>query len=314
MKNSNLLCRGIIVFVLIFFFACEDVSSYQKPPLTIDPSPEIIGQATPIPEQTPEQTAIPVLTEEPTPTTEPDPEQSPEPALLPEPTEEPGLEPSQIPDPTSEPTEEPTAAPEETPAGAIPTLFPGGVIITEIMYNPKSLDSGWEWIEVYNRTPDEIDVSGWVVDDGNKTPHLSANIVSGSIPAYGTGILFNSDVITSFEFEAAWSGSINLIPVTGWAGMGLNNTGDKIGLWENFSLYNGDHELYIHAVCTIEYADGSPWPVGDGAGSIYLTDISVDFTDGAQWALSIAGDITPLGTCVQSTEGETNSGADIGSP
>ncbi|MBN2348672.1 MAG: hypothetical protein JXJ22_07545 [Bacteroidales bacterium] len=32
-----------------------------------------------------------------------------------------------------------------------------GILITEIMYNPNSPDSDWEWIEVFNRTEDEID-------------------------------------------------------------------------------------------------------------------------------------------------------------
>jgi hypothetical protein len=195
-----------------------------------------------------------------------------------------------------------------------PVESAGKILITEIMYNPNSPDSDWEWIELYNRTSSEIDLSGWVVDDRNGTPHTHSNIASGILPPGGNAILFNSDALTPDEFKAAWDQEINLVAVTGWGAMGLNNSGDTISLWTTFSSYQGDHLLHGNAVFTIEYSNVSPWPDDNGSGSIYLTDLAADYTDGKNWALSKKGDITPSGTCYQSTAGETNTGADTGSP
>jgi len=297
----------------MIFASCEDVSPNQTPPLTTSSSPEPTEEPTKIPGQTPISTTGPEFTDGPVSTESPNPTE--EPSITPELTESPApvAEPTGTPQDSPEPTSVPAITPEETPEPT-PTPFSVGLIISEIMYNPKSPDADWEWIEVYNGTSEDINVAGWVVDDGNKTPHAGANIAGGIIPAYGTGVLFNSDVITSLEFETAWGDNINLIPVTGWGNMGLNNTGDKIGIWESYSAYDEDHELFLNAVCMIEYVDEAPWPADDGAGSIYLTELTMDYTEGALWALSVAGDSTPLGNCTQSTETGTNSGADIGSP
>jgi CSLREA domain-containing protein len=189
------------------------------------------------------------------------------------------------------------------------------LIISEIMYNPASSEPGWEWIEVYNPTSATIDLAGYVLDDINTLAHTGANIAAGSVASGSTAVLFNADAISTTDFEAAWASGINLIAVTGWADLQLNNDGDTVSLWASFADYSGDHLTHANALVTVSYDDLAPWPAPDGAASIFLTDLSADPTDGANWALGTIGAPTPLGDLAyQSTAAAGNSGADVGSP
>ncbi len=189
------------------------------------------------------------------------------------------------------------------------------LIISEIMYDPASTEPRWEWIEVYNPTAATIDLAGYVLDDINSIAHAAANIAGGSVAPGSTAVLFDADQITAADFEAAWASGINLIAVTGWADLQLNNDGDTVSLWASFADYSGDHLTHANALVTVTYDDVAPWPAPDGAASIYLNNLSADPADGSNWALSTVGAITPLGSLAyQSTSTASNSGADIGSP
>ena len=192
--------------------------------------------------------------------------------------------------------------------------IPASVLITEIMYNPASSEDAWEYVEVHNPGATPVDLSGWVMDDSNSNAHSAANIASGVIPAGQSAVLYNADDITDAEFTAAWGPNINLIAVTGWSKLALNNGGDTVGLWSSFSDYSGDHQTHANAHTTVAYDDSGAWPSDDGSASIYLTDLTADPADGANWALSAVGTPTPLGTGRQSTAAGGNSGNDIGSP
>ena len=58
-------------------------------------------------------------------------------------------------------------------------LVLGNVVINEVMPNPTS---GTEWIELYNKTSREIDLTGWWLEDGSsaKTKLEGLINVSGS--------------------------------------------------------------------------------------------------------------------------------------
>lgn len=301
MKNSKRVILQLIFISIMLFIGCQEISPDPVPTLTVNSTPD--STPTGIPTGTP--TGTPAGTPERSPETTSIPEESPE--------STPSITPSNA--VTEEPVPEvsPDPSPVITPV-PLPTASKGDILITEVMYNPNSPDSDWEWIEVFNRGTEEIDLSGWVVDDSNGTPHMSSNIASGTIPSGMTAILFNSDALTPDEFKAAWDQELNLIPVSGWNAMGLNNSGDKISLWDSFSSYQGDHLLHANAFLTFEYSDDSPWPADNGSGSIYLIDLEADSTDGKNWAISTIGSLTPTGSCYQSTAGGTNTGADIGSP
>ena len=193
------------------------------------------------------------------------------------------------------------------------SLAVASVLITEIMYNPASAEDDWEWVEVHNSGSYPVDLSGWVLDDVNSDAHGRANIASGVIPGGHSAILYNADDITAADFTAAWGPDINLIAVTNWYDIRLNNDGDTVSLWSSFSDYSGDHQTHANAHTTVAYGDSGAWPRADGA-SIYLTDLTADPADGANWALSAVGTPTPLGTGMQSAAAGGNSGNDIGSP
>lgn len=188
------------------------------------------------------------------------------------------------------------------------------MVFSEIMYNPNSPEADWEWIELYNPLLADHDLSGYVIDDINSLAHVAANIASGVVPAGGSAILYNADAITLGEFEAAWGSGINLIPVTDWSAMALNNGGDTIGLWSSFADYDGDHETHANVVEGVTYDDSGDWPADDGAASIYLTNLAGDVNDGNNWALSVAGVSTPVGDAFQSSATASNTGMDVGSP
>lgn len=187
------------------------------------------------------------------------------------------------------------------------------LVISEIMYNPNSSEDDWEWIEIYNAGGATVDLAGYVVDDNNGSAHTGANIAAGTIAAGTSAILYNAEDISATNFTDAW-GTVNLIAVTNWAAMSLNNGGDTVGIWEDFASYSGDNVTQANVLDNVAFDDSTPWPVDDNAASIYLTDLTANNDDGANWALSTAGGATPLFEGYTSTPAGGNSGNDIGSP
>ncbi len=184
------------------------------------------------------------------------------------------------------------------------------LLISEIMYNPNSPDADWEWVEVYNPTNAAIDIAGYVIDDGNGSFHSSANITSGVVQPFSSAVIFNGDNLTAADFTAAW-GPGNYIPASNWSAMGLNNGGDQMGLWTSFADYGGNAN-FSNAIDEVSYG-GTGWPSANGV-SIYLTTLSGDNNDGANWALSTDGSTTPLFDGFTSSATGTNTGTDVGSP
>ena len=177
-----------------------------------------------------------------------------------------------------------------------PGLIPGGVgsglQISEIMYNPRSTPEGdWEWIEVVNNTGAAIDFASQshFLDDESNGGLLAPNITQGSIANGGVAILYNEENDAA-NFTGAWGAGINAIPVSDWSA--LNNGGDTIGIWDNQSDYDTDAaaESFDNTVVSLLYSDDPDFPADDGNGSIWLTDLSADATNGANYQLSFAGD------------------------
>ena len=217
----------------------------------------------------------------------------------------------------------------EDPGGAInnpndvgnPGLVPGGspttsgLIFSEILYDTAGDEPDWEWIEVYNGTASAIDISGYVVDDVNNSTVSAANIASGSVPAGGTAILFNADDVDQADFAAAWGASLNLVPVTEWGQLGLNNSGDQISLWDSFANYTGDHQNHANAVTTQSFLEAEGFPTGSQGPSIFLADLSLDATDGANWVNAATEDFAGSFNAMEvSGSIEIHPGGDNGSP
>ncbi len=187
------------------------------------------------------------------------------------------------------------------------------LVISEIMYNPNSPEPEWEWVEVYNPGATALDLTGYVIDDNNGAAHTVPNIAGGTIAAGSSGVLFNADALTEADFTAAW-GTVALIPVTNWTTMSLNNSGDTVGIWEDFASYSGDNQTQANVLDNVAFNNAAPWPATNNASSIYLTDLTADNDDPANWALSTNGGATPLFEGYTSMVANTNTGNDIGSP
>ena len=102
---------------------------------------------------------------------------------------------------------------DATPGAANPPFEPvvcvpsaGGVVINELLPDPKGTDTGNEWVELYNRTGAPVDVSGWglvLAGDGKSAFDVDLTLPGGTvIPADGYLLLGGSkvagvDVITS---------------------------------------------------------------------------------------------------------------------
>ncbi|MEM6635197.1 MAG: ExeM/NucH family extracellular endonuclease [Pseudomonadota bacterium] len=191
---------------------------------------------------------------------------------------------------------------------------PPAILISEIMYNPASAEDDWEWIEIVNTGSSTVDLSGWVLDDGNASFLSDANIASGSVAAGGSAVFYNADDVTADEFADAWGEGLNLVAVTGWSGNAFNNSGDTVALWSSFADYTGDEATFANALDVVVYDDSGEWPTDDGQASIYLTDLSLDNDLGTSWALSSVGAGTPVGTGRSSNVTAANTGTDVGSP
>ena len=194
------------------------------------------------------------------------------------------------------------------------------LIISGIMYNPAGTEGNWEFVEIYNPTSTEVDLSGYVLDDNNTSRHSAATIASGTVGAFGTAYLSGGSV-SAASFAEAWGGNIDAIFVDDWGGMGLNNTGDTVGLWNSYEAYSwGDHVTHSNAMESVTYQTGSGgWPSSVNGSALYLVDVSADNDDSANWELSNSGNLgtTPAngtgGIITQSIDLNGNGGNDFSS-
>ncbi len=210
---------------------------------------------------------------------------------------------------------------------------PNGLSVTEIMYNPRSTEPGWEWVEVYNKTGAAIDFSStpYVLDDISGANLTAENITSGLIPDGSVAVLFDADSLglTVQNMKDAWGNTINFIPVNGFPA--LNNTGpsstdgggDTFGIWNSLADYSTDSagatREFTNAAVSIDYDISSSsfpndWPDDDGNASIYLTNLGNDPTMGSSWLLSALGDGLSYNPNQVSGVIVVHPGGDVGSP
>ncbi len=201
-----------------------------------------------------------------------------------------------------------------------------GLLITEIMYNPRSSDDNdFEWVEVFNNTGSPIDFSAnnHFLDDKSDSSLTGGNIASGSVADGATAVLFSDSVLTAQNMQDIWGATTNFIPVSEWSA--LNNGGDTFGIWASQADYNadadtGDGRTVDSAVASVTYDDddtASPaWPKDDGSGSIWLTDLALDPNQADSWFLAAAGDGSGISANANAIGGfiDIHPGGDVGSP
>ncbi|MCK9186740.1 lamin tail domain-containing protein [Candidatus Gracilibacteria bacterium] len=97
----------------------------------------------------------------------------------------------------------------------------GDVVINEVAWAGTSDDSNDEWIELYNPTSLEIDLSGWFIEDDTTTKY---EIVSGKIAPHGYFLIEdNEDSVKNLTANAV-------------IGLSLANAGDSLVLKDTAGL------------------------------------------------------------------------------
>ena len=126
-----------------------------------------------------------------------------------------------------------------TPSG----LSPGDFIITEIMYNPASVDDTLgEWVELMNTTNQALNLEGAVLADSGADEHIIAQSVSVEPGAYVV-LALSADLGLGEAFSADYV----------YSGIALGNGGDSVVL-----RYEG---VVIDEVI---YDDGATFPAQKG--------------------------------------------------
>lgn len=158
------------------------------------------------------------------------------------------------------------------------------LVITEISYNPpESGTDSLEYIELYNETGDDIDLTNYVISDNN-----AHTIAGGTVPANGYAVLaINPDAMMSVL-------GVTAIEI---ADIALSNGGEGI------FLSNPDGVM----IDEVSYDDNPPWPTfedgTDGAGAtVELCDVTSDNNDASNWNVAtndlgvMVGGVSFLGT------------------
>jgi len=64
--------------------------------------------------------------------------------------------------------------------GGVPDAGLGGPYVSAVLPNPPSSDSGREWVEVSNNSTEDVDLSGWHIEDRQRgKEHLSGVLLAG---------------------------------------------------------------------------------------------------------------------------------------
>ena len=209
-----------------------------------------------------------------------------------------------------------------------PGVVPGGgaatgLVISEIMYDPASAEPAWEWVELFNNSGSPIDFGAtpYVFDDDDDSSLMTPNITSGSIAQGATGVLFDAAVSgnTLANMKAAWGEGINFIPVGAWTD--LANGGDTVAIWSSMASYQAETQSATsprrttnNAAAWVAYDDTTSlgWPNSNGAGSIFLPNLSSNPATPSSWTLSNNNNsFTPQPVLADVVD---HPGGDVGSP
>ena len=169
-----------------------------------------------------------------------------------------------------------------TPGAANASRRMEDIVINEIMYAPISADDDEEYVELYNRSGEAIDLGGWRLRGGIGFDFPEGvSIEAGGylvVAADADRLMANHPQLNASNTVGNFSGS-------------LRNSGERIVLDkpdEVTSLDEFDEEQtdIIHIIVSeVSYADGGQWGRwADGGGSsLELIDPDADILRGASW-------------------------------
>lgn len=145
------------------------------------------------------------------------------------------------------------------------------IVINEINYNSSEDFELGDWIELYNRSEQSINISDWYFSDSDSAHKFI--ILAGTIIEPGNYLVLVED---DSAFSSRFPDVTNYLGETGF---GLSGSG------EFMKLVNGDGEI----IDSLTYDDNLPWPEeADGDGStLELLDALSDNSKGENWRASI---------------------------
>ncbi len=165
----------------------------------------------------------------------------------------------------------------------VPNVFavPANIVINEIMYSaPPTLErpaSGAnpavayaknpeQWIELYNRSAQTVDLTGWRIDEGIDFPFPVGTL----IPAGGWLVVAKDPLALKAKFRR--------LNALGPFSNSLSSSGERLVL----------RDANDNPADTVHYSDDGRWPeAADGGGSsLELRDPRADNNAGATWAAS----------------------------
>ncbi len=128
------------------------------------------------------------------------------------------------------------------------------IYFSEIHYNSVSTFNTGDWVELFNNTADNLDLSGWEFRDDN-------NAHSYTLP-WGTSLAAFDFLILCRDqaaFEAAVPSYPSWPPITclDWGDFGLGSSGDSV------RLFDSDGVL----VQSVDYDSMTPWPTQPAEGT-----------------------------------------------
>ncbi|MBO6525231.1 MAG: lamin tail domain-containing protein [Balneolaceae bacterium] len=154
--------------------------------------------------------------------------------------------------------------------------FAQSVIINEINYNSAPEADTEDWVEIYNRSDAAVDISGWIIKDGNDDNEFIFE--ASTILDAGAYLVIVRDLD---DFKLVFPNVTNVVDSIDF---NFSNAGELIRLYDS-------SEVLIDQV---EYDDESPWPTepdGDGP-TLELRDPDLNNDLPSSWSVS-TGNGTP---------------------
>ena len=151
------------------------------------------------------------------------------------------------------------------------------IVINEIAWAGTGASTDDEWIELYNRSDEDIDLTDWSIYATDGAPNLNFSSASDKIIEAGTYYLIErsddttvNDISADFSTPFSGSGTSN----------GLNNTGENLVL---------AYKKSGQATTTIDQAPfGSDWIYKDGTRTLERYDYDLSGNDTNNWNLPVA--------------------------
>lgn len=167
------------------------------------------------------------------------------------------------------------------------------LVISEIMINPVGAEPGKEWIEIFNRSPNGIDLYGYKIGDSEERGDLEGMYtfpVSSKIPPGETVVIANQAVLFAISFGVQPDFELsdsdpeipNLLKYRNWAGgvINLRNGGDEILI-----LNPKDKQVDAVSWGDSNYAFNPPAPIPEDGMSLERNPANVDSNRADDWII-----------------------------